>query len=435
MASIIPVGPNGPYEFGFLSQLIEIHFAGIPTGPTGPVPPFSYDFKFDATFEWGFAIPGASIIFADPGSIQLALATYASNAQVPFLNNDGTMNIGTPLNIVYSSAIQTYGIINQQGGFQDGYLPPGGDSLSISGTVLGSTPDTNVQLFLLVIPTDDIINSAGPIWWSWVCNAFNIPPGSQFQDHTLAPSSITKSQPMSPYAQVYDPTTQEPAAANLVPPFSDLGDLGAMISPSSNVALPDFEVSAGGTGSFGYYLYPPVQPIIVANPQLNGNRETFAVQALSVRAGFTGTDGGVKEAYGVGAAIGPFTLAYANALAAQYNASINKLAQTYFASAAATGPTGGVWTPSILGPTAAFKVPPDNTASIFPPGKFFDFDPSTIFLEAVAGQFGAAGQVFITGTGPTGPTGCSDPTGVPNLTAGGAPVAVTGGYGLNYSGN
>lgn len=35
MASIIPVGPHGPYEFGFLSQLVEIHFPG-PSGITGP---------------------------------------------------------------------------------------------------------------------------------------------------------------------------------------------------------------------------------------------------------------------------------------------------------------------------------------------------------------------------------------------------------------
>jgi hypothetical protein len=33
-ASIIPAGPNGPYEFGFLSQLVEIHFPGV-SGPTG----------------------------------------------------------------------------------------------------------------------------------------------------------------------------------------------------------------------------------------------------------------------------------------------------------------------------------------------------------------------------------------------------------------
>lgn len=34
MPSLIP-GPHGPYEFGFLSQLVEIHFPG-PSGITGP---------------------------------------------------------------------------------------------------------------------------------------------------------------------------------------------------------------------------------------------------------------------------------------------------------------------------------------------------------------------------------------------------------------
>lgn len=89
MARPVPSGPNdpggegNPYLFGFLSQLVSIHFPGTgPTGATGAPPGYTWD--LDYTFTFGEPLPPDTI---DTGALDnvrifFQLATLNSKGQI-----------------------------------------------------------------------------------------------------------------------------------------------------------------------------------------------------------------------------------------------------------------------------------------------------------------------------------------------------------------